>query len=104
MKTIDIKNVKAKFNTYSDSSRITFETTDHTPVVWIQTEDFESGFVSADDTADIDNLRNCWDCVDDVYGESEEEWEANANVKLEHCDVELGDYHDEDEYYDLRHI
>ena len=105
MKHLTISAVKAKFDTYSDASRITFSTTSGEPVVWVKTRDIE-GFITEGDMDGIDNLQisHCWDCVDDIFGESEEEWEACANRKLQLFDVELGDYHDDGKYYDLRCI
>lgn len=109
MKTIDINDVKAKFDTYSDASRITFSATSGEPVVWVKTRDGEEGFVTESDAvdmahADIVLFSRCYDCFDDIFGESEEEWEACANGKLHRCGVELGAYHDDGEYYDLLSI
>lgn len=106
MKKLNINDVKAKFDTYySDGSALTFETTDGTPVDWVETQDFK-GFVTDDAAADMVNAdilhTSCFDGVYDLYSEDENEWEKLANKQLADFAVKLGDLHGE--YYDLLSI
>lgn len=108
MKKLNIKDIEVKFNEYGDASRITFETKDGTPVDWIEIRDF-AGFVTDDDAydmvqADILSFWTCVQCIDDIYGEDEKTWEAEANKHLEDLGVKLGAYHTDGEYYDLQTI
>ena len=107
MKKLDINNVKVKFNANPNSSRITFETVNGESVVWVKTSDFE-GFVINSEAVDLastdtSQFEHCYDGFDDIFG-FENEWEECADRKLAKCHVKLGDYHDDDEYYDLRSI
>lgn len=109
MKTIDIKDIEVKFNEAADASRITFENKNGEKCGWLITRNCE-GFVTEDEAMEIEGGE--WiDCFDDIYGEDEETWEAEANVRLEDLGVKLGAYHDEPNdhgyyngYYDLESL
>lgn len=93
MKTIDIKDIEVKFNEAADASRITFQTKNGEKCGYLDLGN-EAGFVTEDDAAEIEGGE--WiDCFDDIYGEDEKTWEAEANNQLEYLGVKLGAYHDE---------
>ena len=93
MKNLNIKDIKVKFNEFPDASRITFQTKDGKKAGYLDLGD-EAGFVTEDEAMEIEE-GDWYDCIDDIYGDSEEEWEAAANEKLEGMGVKIGAYHDE---------
>lgn len=93
MNTIDIKNIEVKFNEYGDASRITFENKNGEKCGYIDLGN-EAGFITEDEALEIEGGE--WiDCFDDIYGEDEQTWEAEANKQLEDLGVKLGAFHDE---------
>lgn len=110
MKKLNIKDIIAVIDG-GDLSELRFATKDGTPVDWIETRDFK-GFATDDDAADMvqaDILHAmCFDRLNDIYGEDEKTWEAEANKQLADFGVKLGAYHNdtvsrawEDGYYEL---
>lgn len=93
MKKLNIKDIEVKFNEYGDASRITFETKNGEKCGYLDLGN-EAGFMTEDEAVEIEGGE--WiDCFDDIYGEDEETWEAEANRCLEDLGVKLGAYHDE---------
>ena len=92
MKTIDINDIKVKFNEAADASRITFETKNGEKCGYLDIGN-EAGFMTEDEAAEIEG-GSWYDCFDDIYGEDEKTWEAEANRRLEDLGVKLGAFHD----------
>lgn len=107
MKTIDIKDIEVKFNESADASRITFQTKNGEKCGYLDIG-YEEGFMTEAEAVEIEGGE--WiDCFDDIYGEDEKTWEAEANKQLEYLGVKLGAYHDEPNdhgyysgYYELK--
>lgn len=100
MKKIDTKNIIAVI--YGDDrSALRFITKDGENAYILLAEPLEDGtrFVApeyhrgTDGRLHAETPSDAWYEYYDIYGNSEKEWEAEANNELAHCGLKLGDYH-----------